>query len=68
MQRGIDVFRTYVSTWYDGSLPDIFFGPQTADSVKRMICSVLAGYVWDLSNPFVREHERKVAQLARITA
>ena len=68
MRRGIDVFRTYVSTWYDGSLPEIFYGPRTAAPVKRMICSVLAGYAWDLSNPFVAEHGRKVAQLARITA
>lgn len=68
MRRGIDVFRTYVSTWYDGSLPRIFFEAEAAAPVKRMICSVLAGYVWDLDNPFVREHARKVAQIARLTA
>ena len=68
MRRGIDVFRTYVNTWYDGSLPRIFFEADAAAPVKRMICSVLAGYVWDLENPFVREHQRKVAQIARLTA
>lgn len=30
-----------------------------------MICSVLAGYVWDKENPFVREHDRQVKELAR---
>jgi flavin-dependent dehydrogenase len=68
LRRGVDVFRTYVNTWYDGSLPEIFYGTQTSEPIKRMICSVLAGYAWDLGNPFVAEHERKVAQLSRLTA
>ena len=68
MRRGIDVFRTFVTTWYDGSLPRILFQLAPAESVKRMMCSVLAGYVWDLDNPFVREHERKVAQVARLSS
>jgi flavin-dependent dehydrogenase len=68
MKRGIDVFRTYVTRWYDGTLPRIFFAPDANEPVKRMICSVLAGYVWDDSNPFVAQHRRKVAQLARLAS
>jgi len=68
MKRGIDVFRTYVTSWYDGTLPRIFFTPRADEPVKRMICSVLAGYVWDESNPFVAQHQRKVAQVARLVA
>ena len=34
--------------------------------VKRQICSVLAGYVWDETNPFVKEHHTAVTKLARI--
>jgi flavin-dependent dehydrogenase len=68
MQRGIDVFRTYVTRWYDGTLPRIFFARHANEPVKRMICSVLAGYVWDESNPFVAQHQRKVAQLARLAS
>lgn len=68
MRKGTDVFRTYVTTWYDGSLPAIFFSPVVQESVKQMICSVLAGYVWDESNPYVAQHARKVAQLARLVA
>jgi flavin-dependent dehydrogenase len=68
MKQGIDTFRTYVDTWYDGSLPRIFFAPEPNLEIKRQICSVLAGYVWDLSNPFVKHHARKVAQVARLIA
>ena len=66
MLRGIETFRTFVDAWYDGSLHEIFFAPQIDDRFKRMICSALAGYVWDLDNPFVRDHRRKLAQLLRI--
>ncbi len=70
--QGIDTFRTYVTSWYDGSLQDIFF--YTSDSekqpsnvnLKRQICSVLAGYVWDKTNPFVRKHEKAVSSLSRV--
>jgi hypothetical protein len=31
-----------------------------------MICAALAGYVWNLENPFVREHKRKLNQLLRV--
>lgn len=67
MMRGIDVFRTFVDRWYDGVLPDLFFAAQEDTTVRAQICSVLAGYVWDQNNPFVREPARKVDQLARLT-
>ncbi len=66
MRHGIDVFRTYVTNWYDGTLQRVFFNEVIAEPVKKMICSVLAGYVWDETNPFVAQHQRKIAQLARI--
>ncbi|MHB8419150.1 MAG: NAD(P)/FAD-dependent oxidoreductase [Myxococcales bacterium] len=66
MASGTDVFRTFVTTWYSGVLPSIFFAEQVAPSVKQKICSVLAGYVWDETNPFVRDHRRKVEQLHRV--
>ncbi|HEX4382399.1 MAG TPA: NAD(P)/FAD-dependent oxidoreductase [Myxococcales bacterium] len=68
MRRGTDVFRTYVTNWYSGTLPRLFFDTGDHEQVKNMICSVLAGYVWDSSNPFVASHERKIAQVARLTA
>ena len=32
----------------------------------RQICSVLAGYVWDKSNPYVAQPERALPLLAKI--
>jgi flavin-dependent dehydrogenase len=67
MMRGIDVFRTFVTRWYDGALPSILFADGKTPELSSHICSVLAGYVWDQNNPFVREHARKVEQLSRLT-
>jgi 2-polyprenyl-6-methoxyphenol hydroxylase-like FAD-dependent oxidoreductase len=67
MMRGIDVFRTFVTRWYDGALPDIFFSSRHDEKTRAKICSVLAGYVWDQTNPLVQHHARKVEQLLRLT-
>lgn len=63
---GVDVFRTYVMGWYDGTLHDIFFAKEINEDFKKQICSVLAGYVWDTSNPFVKKHDRAVKSLAEV--
>jgi len=34
--------------------------------MKKQICSVLAGYVWDNTNPFVRKHAKAVKSLSRV--
>jgi flavin-dependent dehydrogenase len=65
MTAGIDVFRDYVTWWYDGTLERLFFS-NPPPGVKSQICSVLAGYVWDAKNPFVTERRRKVSQLLRL--
>ena len=64
MMQGINTFRTYVSGWYSGDLHEIFFAEEPEESVKSKICSVLAGYVWDMENPYVKKHERAVKALA----
>jgi flavin-dependent dehydrogenase len=66
MMQGINTFRTYVSSWYNGDLHEIFFSKNQDPEIKRQICSVLAGYVWDLENPFVKKHARAVKALATI--
>ncbi len=63
--EGVAVFRTYVNSWYDGTLFKIFFAENKSEEMKAQICSVLAGYVWDQSNPFVKNHEKSVRTLAR---
>lgn len=64
--QGVDVFRTYVMSWYDGTLHDIFFSKEINPDFKKQICSVLAGYVWDTDNPFVKKHDRAVKSLAEV--
>ncbi len=66
VMKGINTFRAYVSAWYEGTLPEIFFAAQSNPDIMRQICSVLAGYVWDASNPYVVQPERALGLLARI--
>lgn len=64
MRRGVDVFATYVKEWYTGNLQTLFFHrPENLD-VKEKICSVLAGYVWNEENPFVKKHDRVIKSMA----
>jgi hypothetical protein len=65
MMMGVDVFRTYVNGWYDGTLFKIFFAENRNPEIMSQICSVLAGYVWDENNPFVKNHEKNVRTLGR---
>lgn len=66
IKSGVDVFRTFVTTWYDGTLHKIFFTTGSNKEMKKQICSVLAGYVWDKTNPFVKKHNRAVKALAQV--
>jgi len=49
---GVETFRTFVNGWYDMSLQDVIFAKNKDPKIHRMICSVLAGYVWDPANPY----------------
>jgi flavin-dependent dehydrogenase len=64
--NGIEVFRTFIDAWYDGSLHKIFFSDNIDEKVKTQICSVLAGYVWDKSNPFVARHKQSIRNLVNL--
>ncbi|MBL7858700.1 MAG: tryptophan 7-halogenase [Cyclobacteriaceae bacterium] len=66
IQQGVDTFRSYVMAWYDGTLEKIFFAKNPNPEIKRKICSVLAGYVWDADNAFVRKHTIALKRLARV--
>jgi len=66
VQAGLDVFRTYVAEWYAGNLQTIFFATHKSPVFKKQICSVLAGYVWDKTNPYVRKHNRAIKVLAEV--
>ena len=66
IRQGVDTFRTYVTAWYDGTLEKIFFAREQDPEIRKQICSVLAGYVWDQTNPYVSDHERSIERLARL--
>ncbi|AVR46425.1 pyridine nucleotide-disulfide oxidoreductase [Christiangramia fulva] len=63
IQKGVNVFSVYVKEWYTGRLQRIFFYDHPNESIKEQICSVLAGYVWDTTNPFVRNAEKMLWNL-----
>ena len=66
LARGVETFRQFVAAWYDGRLQDIIFASRPEPAVQRMICSVLAGYAWDQTNPFVAQAGRRITALAEI--
>ncbi|WP_192348189.1 NAD(P)/FAD-dependent oxidoreductase [Algoriphagus sp. Y33] len=66
MKYGIEVFRSYVNGWYNGELQTIFFNPKINPEIKKKICSVLAGHVWDNANPFVKKHRTILSTLAKV--
>jgi flavin-dependent dehydrogenase len=66
VMQGINTFRAYVAAWYAGTLPDIFFSAGANPAIMRQICSVLAGYVWDRSNPYVAQPDRALPLLSQV--
>jgi flavin-dependent dehydrogenase len=69
LRRGVDAFRTYVNAWYDQRFQRVIFSGFRESAgglrVKRMICAVLAGYAWNMDNPFVAESERRLSSLVQ---
>lgn len=66
IKRGVDVFSSYVKEWYSGNLQKIIFHPNPSSIIKAQICAVLAGYVWDETNPFVKKHDRIIKNVANL--
>lgn len=66
LERGVNTFREFVKAWYDGRLQDIIFASSHNSRVRQMICSILAGYAWDESNPYVAQPERRLTVLAEL--
>jgi len=63
LRKGVDTFRVFVESWYAGGFQKIIFHQYQQPEVKRMISAILAGYAWDLSNPYVKETPRRLAAL-----
>jgi flavin-dependent dehydrogenase len=67
LRQGIEVFRAFVEAWYDGSFHRVLFDRRQLASVKSMICSVLAGYAWDQTNPLAqRRCEKRLQAMAEL--
>ena len=66
IKSGVDVFASYVKEWYSGNLQKIILHENPNKEIKEQICAVLAGYVWDESNPFVRKHDKILKNLSRL--
>jgi flavin-dependent dehydrogenase len=66
LMQGVNTFRTYVQAWYDGRFQDVIFYEEPNPRIKQMICSILAGYAWDLNNPFVKDSERRLNMVVEL--
>lgn len=63
IREGVRVFRSFVDAWYDNKLKHVFFQKNPPARIRSMLGSVLAGYVWDQSNPFNNRPEKRVRAL-----
>nr|WP_315217937.1 NAD(P)/FAD-dependent oxidoreductase [uncultured Duganella sp.] len=63
LRKGVDTFRAFVESWYAGGFQKIIFHQNQKPEIKRMISAILAGYAWDLTNPYVKETPRRLAAL-----
>ncbi len=66
LKKGVDTFRAFVESWYAGGFQKIIFFEGAQPDVRRKICSILAGYAWDETNPYVRDTKRRLAALEEI--
>lgn len=64
LRKGIQVFRAYVESWYEGEFQDVVFSSNQNQSIRRMISSLLAGYAWDEQNPIHKNAKRRLNTLA----
>jgi len=64
LRKGIQVFRAYVESWYEGDFQDVVFSNSQNESIRRMVSSLLAGYAWDEMNPIHKNAKRRLSTLA----
>ena len=66
VDKAVGVFKVFVRSWYEGSLPRILLSPNKHPALKQAITAVLGGYVTDPSNPFVRDPEKTLAAVLKL--
>ena len=66
LKAGVDTFRAFVDAWYAGGFQKIIFHERHTPDIRRMIASILAGYAWDQSNPYVAQAKRRLGVLEEL--
>jgi len=66
LMLGVETFRGYVETWYEGALQEVMFSSMQPVRLRNMMCGVLAGYAWDKTNPYVGQSGRRLRTMAQI--
>ena len=66
LRGGVQTFRRFVESWYAGGFQRIIFHPDPQPDIRRMICSILAGYAWDRKNPYVADTQRRLQVLEQL--
>jgi flavin-dependent dehydrogenase len=66
LKAGVDTFRAFVESWYAGGFQRIIFHERQTPEIRRMISSILAGYAWDMGNPYVAETKRRLRVLEEL--
>ncbi|UXP30755.1 tryptophan 7-halogenase [Reichenbachiella agarivorans] len=66
MKQATEVFHAVVDTWYNGELQRIFFHSDIKMEIKKQLTSILAGYVWDVTNPFVKRNRKLIKTVAHV--
>ncbi|GAA4346670.1 NAD(P)/FAD-dependent oxidoreductase [Kangiella taiwanensis] len=68
LQKGVHSFKAFVQSWYQGELQSILQFEDAPSNIREMICSVLAGYAWDLDNPYNTETDKRLQTLGELCA
>lgn len=69
LRAGVKTFRRFVEAWYQGGFQKIIYFEKAQPEVRAMICSILAGYAWDVNNPYVADESgRRMRVLEELCA
>jgi len=69
LKQGVDVFRVFVESWYQGGLQNIVLHhPETENDLTKMMVSILSGYAWSEHSPLVQKPKRILRLLEELCA
>ena len=66
LNKGIETFKAFVESWYEGDLQKIIFSKMDRREIKGKIISILAGYAWDESNPYTEKTAKRLKTLVKL--